>query len=288
MSFSSSIINKAILIIFLSFLGFVIFTLFRPLPVNEITIIEIEEGDGLYKVINRLSEQRLIKRPLIVKGYVKFLRSSEDIKAGEYSISESDNLFKFIQKISEGSFYYYQIRLREGATIDELIDLFKNTTALKNDANCEDKKMLESRMSEYVSGKIFQYRYGWCMFCDYDDYIGDEPYEEIKSLEGMFSPDTYYFTKDDTCIDILKEATNIQWYRFLDMWEEMPGCYHGTLRNYKGKLGNCPHGLTINNLYEAIILASIIEKEGVEKKKIAGVFLRRLKNFSNHREEVSS
>jgi len=229
-SFSQSLVNKVILVILVSLIGLLIFTLYRPLPVNETTIIEIEKGHGLNQVIDRLNEQELVNRPLILKGYVKVFKRSDDIKAGEYLISKANNAIQLIQKISEGSVYYHQIRLREGSTINELIDLFKNNDALKKDKNFEDKNKIRSNLGL-----------------------------EINSLEGMFHPDTYNYIKGDTYLDILKRS-NIKHQKILnELWDQR-------------KIG-----LPFNNSYEALILASIIEKEGTEKNQIAGVFVRRLK-----------
>ena len=230
MSFSQSLVNKVILVILVSLIGLLIFTLYRPLPVNETTMIEIEKGYGLNQVIDRLNEQELVNRPLILKGYVKVFKRSDDIKAGEYLISKTNNAIQLIQKISEGSVYYHQIRLREGSTINELIDLFKNNDTLKKDKNFEDKNKIRSNLGL-----------------------------EINSLEGMFHPDTYNYIKGDSYLDILKRS-NIKHQKILnELWDQR-------------KIG-----LPFNNSYEALILASIIEKEGTEKKQIAGVFVRRLK-----------
>ena len=230
MSFSQSLVNKVILVILVSLIGLLIFTLYRPLPVNETTIIEVEKGYGLNQVIDRLNEQELVNRPLILKGYVKVFKRSDDIKAGEYLISKGNNAIQLIQKISEGSVYYHQIRLREGSTINELIDLFKNNDALKKDKNFEDKNKIRSNLGL-----------------------------EINSLEGMFHPDTYNYIKGDSYLDILKRS-NIKHQKILnELWDQR-------------KIG-----LPFNNSYEALILASIIEKEGTEKNQIAGVFVRRLK-----------
>lgn len=193
-------------------------------------MIEIEKGYGLNQLIDRLSEQGLVNRPLILKGYVKVFKRSDDIKAGEYLISKTNNALQLIQKVSEGSVYYHQIRLREGSTINELIDLFKNNTALKKDENFDDKNKIRSDLGL-----------------------------EINSLEGLFHPDTYNYIKGDSYLDILKRS-NLKHQKILNkLWNQ---------RNIN---------LPFKNSYEALILASIIEKEGIEKKQIAAVFVRRLK-----------
>ena len=193
-------------------------------------MIEIEKGYGLNQLIDRLSEQGLVNRPLILKGYVKVFKRSDDIKAGEYLISKTNNALQLIQKVSEGSVYYHQIRLREGSTINELIDLFKNNTVLKKDENFDDKNKIRSDLGL-----------------------------EINSLEGLFHPDTYNYIKGDSYLDILKRS-NLKHQKILNkLWNQ---------RNIN---------LPFKNSYEALILASIIEKEGIEKKQIAAVFVRRLK-----------
>ena len=120
--------------------------------------------------------------------------------------------------------------MREGSTINELIDLFKNNDALKKDKNFEDKNKIRSNLGL-----------------------------EINSLEGMFHPDTYNYIKGDSYLDILKRSNKKHQKILNELWDQR-------------KIG-----LPFNNSYEALTLASIIEKEGTEKKQIAGVFVRRLK-----------
>lgn len=84
---------------------------------------------------------------------------------------------------------------------------------------------------------------------------------EVSYPEGMLFPDTYFYTSGTTDLQILQRA-------------------HARLNNvvsaaWDQRLGALPY----TSSYEALILASIIEKEsayGAERGHIAGVFVRRL------------
>ena len=79
--------------------------------------------------------------------------------------------------------------------------------------------------------------------------------------EGRFYPDTYFIHKQTSDFDVLKRA-----YKAM----------HKILE--KEWLGR-EKGLPLKNSYEALILASIVEKESAapeERAKIAGVFINRL------------
>ena len=82
---------------------------------------------------------------------------------------------------------------------------------------------------------------------------------DINLEEGIFYPDTYYYLKGETFSSILFQS-HTRWKEISDeLWES---------RN---------EDLPYANIMEATTLASIIEKEGIEKETIAGVFINRLK-----------
>ena len=105
--------------------------------------------------------------------------------------------------------------------------------------------------------------------CDADDFVrttGDgalaaELEIDADNMEGYLFPDTYHFPSGTTDISLLKRAYQTMENRLAQEW---------TARALE---------LPLQSPYEALILASIVEKEtgqADERARIAGVFLRRL------------
>jgi len=84
---------------------------------------------------------------------------------------------------------------------------------------------------------------------------------DTDNAEGMVFPDTYFFTRNTSDISLLKRANQKLTSVLTKAW------------------GSRAEELPLNNAYEALILASVIEKESglnSERSKISGVFLRRM------------
>jgi len=79
--------------------------------------------------------------------------------------------------------------------------------------------------------------------------------------EGLFFPDTYNFTRGTTDLELLQRAAQLMQDILQPRWAARDA------------------GLPFENSYEALVLASIVEKEAAlenERGLIAGVFIRRL------------
>mgnify|MGYP000182053255 CR=1 FL=1 len=231
MSFNSFTVVKTVFFGTVLLIFIFIYVLFKSISVEENMIFEVHKGYGLNQVIDHLYEQKVIKRPLLFKLYGKVSKESKNIQAGEYQILKNDNPLSLIKKISNGSIYYRQIRLKEGSTFNELLRVLKNNPYISKEPPIKDLSVIYSHL------KL-----------------------NLGSLEGLFFPDTYNYKKGDSYLDILERAYLKQQLILNEIW---------ALRNL---------GLPYKNAYEALILASIIEKEGLEKKEIAGVFVRRLQS----------
>ncbi len=84
---------------------------------------------------------------------------------------------------------------------------------------------------------------------------------DVVSYEGLFFPDTYFYESGDTQLTILQMAAKKMINTLVLRWRERES------------------GLPYKNMYEALTMASIIEKESavaLESYIISGVFLKRL------------
>jgi UPF0755 protein len=84
---------------------------------------------------------------------------------------------------------------------------------------------------------------------------------EASHLEGQFFPDTYLVSRGTTDVVLLKQAAALMQTELALAWESRAT------------------GLPLNDSYELLTLASIVEREtamDVERPQVAGVFVRRL------------
>ncbi|WP_394260862.1 endolytic transglycosylase MltG [Moraxella boevrei] len=89
-----------------------------------------------------------------------------------------------------------------------------------------------------------------------------EKYAPNGNMEGWFSPDTYYFTEGSSDKKVLADLFNRQYTALMKAWEK--------------RQADLPYATP----YEALIMASIIEKEtsvASERGEVAGVFVNRLR-----------
>ena len=85
--------------------------------------------------------------------------------------------------------------------------------------------------------------------------------EEASHPEGLFLPETYRFPKGTRDVDVLRQAFELMQETLAEEWQDRD------------------ENLPLSTPYEALILASIIEKETAlasERPRISGVFIRRL------------
>lgn len=88
--------------------------------------------------------------------------------------------------------------------------------------------------------------------------LGDKKHKP----EGMFMPETYFYIRDDSDLAILKRAYDLMQAKLKEAWEHRSA------------------DLPYNTPYEALVAASLIEKEaylGQERPKIGGVLINRLR-----------
>ena len=192
-------------------------------------LVDVKQGMSMQDISFLLQSNDLLYSTFFLNQYSRILGKSTQIKTGEYLVTNNDSIFSLLDKFSKGEIYYRSVRFKEGSTFPQLLLILQQLDGINNN----------------LKGNP-------------DSLIAKETGSKYSSMEGIFSPDTYFYKKGDTASSLLVRAYKQQKKELNSLWKNrMPG-------------------LPYKSEEDALTMASIIEKEGVEKKRIAGVFINRL------------
>jgi len=150
------------------------------------------------------------------------------LKAGGYQIQRGDSPWLVLRRMANGDVTQRQLTIVEGWTLKQI----RNALAQHPDV----KQTLAQSSDETLLGQLDQ---------PVRDSLKGTQAETLSLAEGLFFPDTYIFPIGTTDIDILQRAARAQQQVLNRAWESRQA------------------GLPLKSPYEALILASIVEKKRV-------------------------
>lgn len=232
-----------ILLVFISliFLGVSVFSylVFSDIGVSEkmpFTFL-YEKGETCYQLVDKLKTAGIIRHPRTFLYLVKLTHNSRKLRSGEYEIVKGMSLISFLHNLLQGKVVQHNFQIIEGETFAQILTKLNSLPDVTH--TIVNKKNYEIMEAIGASGQ--------------------EP-------EGRFFPETYYFERNVSDIDLLKRAYDL-------MQQKLQ-----ILNNEFGKnLATLPYDC----LYKVLIVASLIEKEtSIDKERpiVAGVIVNRLRN----------
>lgn len=200
---------------------------------NATQEFEIRAGSSLRSISQQMVDKEMLQEPWSFILLVRAMRMAGGIKAGNYLLESGQTPYQLFITLSNGNVTQDSITFIEGWTFAQMRQALNSHESVRHLTMAYTD---EEIMRNIGAGNAYP--------------------------EGLFFPDTYYFSRGMSDQDILKRAYIAMQNRLEAAWQE------------RGQ------GLPYASAYEVLIMASIVEKEtgkASERPLIAGVFLNRLR-----------
>ncbi len=227
---------------FIVLISAVVFLVQSPIMLAEdesSIVVEIEKGQTLSQLAYHWQGQGWLPSARILLIQARILDSAKSIKPGEFEIPANSKGYEILSLLTKGSSKRYKVSFIEGTRLTDALVRLANAPKL-----IQDIRPLSTQNVKAILG--------------------------LKMLaEGWVYPDTYVYQSGDTVSSIIKQAHGRMQSVLDDEWKA-----------YINKLSAKEiEKLPYRSAYEALVMASIVEKEtgqASERAEIAGVFIRRL------------
>ena len=213
----------------------------QPVNVQSDQLLTIERGTTGNKLAGLLEKERILDNAELLSWLLKLHPELNKVKAGTYSLNGVKTVEDLLKLLNSGKEAQFNVQFIEGNT-------FKNW-----------RKRLENapHLKQTLKGKSEQEIFQLLALPKVSKTI-----DEWMKIDGWLYPDTYNYTPNSTDLELLQRAAERMKKALDKAWNERD------------------KGLPLENPYEMLILASIVEKEtgiAAERPQIASVFINRLK-----------
>lgn len=216
------------------------YLLSKELPLAEQgKVIHVQHGDSLYGLAHDWQEEGLLPSARLFLLQARFLKLERSIRPGEFLLQQGSTSADLLLLLAEGKAITHRIALIEGRTLVDEINKLSVLQKLKQD--------IVPLTPEKIAVAL----------------------AVDKHPEGLIYPDTYIYHAGDSVSGLLKQGAKRLQQVLQDEWQQY------LQRVERGEQEKLPY----KNAYEALVMASIVEKETgqvSERPQIAGVFVRRL------------
>lgn len=235
------------MLVWLFVVGFVLLSLIvfyaqKPLidsSIESTILIEIKKGQTLSQLAHTWEKQGWLVSADLLLLQARLLGGAKKIRPGEFEISSKTKTYQLLNLLAVMPSKRYKISFIEGTRLTDALSRLKTAPKLVQDI----VPLTPQNVQETL--KIKQYP------------------------EGKIYPDTYIYQSGDTVSSVLKRANQRLDKILQEEWQSY------LAKVDAGQITKLP----FNSAYEALVMASIVEKEtgqASERPEIAGVFVRRL------------
>ncbi|WP_100051796.1 endolytic transglycosylase MltG [Basfia succiniciproducens] len=214
----------------------------EPVNIKAEQLLTLERGTTGKKLFALLEKENIIADNILFPLLLKLQPQFNNVKAGTYSLEGVKTLGDLLTLLNSGKEAQFALRFTDGETWKQVKKSLENAPHLKHEL--KDKTNVE-------------------VFHQFKEMLPEfEVQNAYKTLDGWIYPDTYNYTPNSTDVALVKRSVERMVKTLEKAWAERD------------------EDLPLNNPYEMLILASIVEKESgisAERGKIASVFVNRLK-----------
>lgn len=151
--------------------------LHQPLALSRATTYEVPAGSSLQTLVDEMTQEHILQQGWALVAWARFQGQATQIKAGEYQLEVGLTPYQLLAKLIEGSQINHQVTFPEGWNFNQLRqELRKHTRLQQKLSQLEDAQVMAA--------------------------LG---VPEVHP-EGRFFPDTYYYHKGMSDLQVLQQA----------------------------------------------------------------------------------
>lgn len=219
----------------------------QPISAKPDQLLKVERGTTGKKLAALFESEKLVSDAKWLPLALKIRSDLNNVKAGTYILNNIKDVEGLLRLLNSGKEAQFAIRFVEGENWTQIQKKLEKAPHLKREF--EYQKNLNQQIFTLFHQTNFLPELSKSMM-------------EWKNIEGWIYPNTYHYTPNSTDKELLKRTIQPMVDSLEKAWSQRDA------------------DLPLNNPYEMLILASIVEKESAmasERARIASVFINRLK-----------